>query len=79
VVVAGHGERLNEPQWNDQGVWLLAFTLAVVQKGVMPLHIMLILPDHEHTVAVRTLAGNPWRRTFVTTLGTPQDIVAPAW
>jgi isoamylase len=75
--VTWHGERLQQPQWQDNDARLLAFTLAGAQAGEMPLHVIFNMSDRACPVAVPQLAGCAWRRALDTALVSPQDISPP--
>jgi glycogen operon protein len=75
--IAWHGERLHEPPWHDGGARLLAFTLAGVDPGEGPLHVILNMSDAARAVAVPELAGYAWWRALDTALAAPEDIAPP--
>jgi isoamylase len=75
--VAWHGERLNEPPWQDASARALAFTLAGARDGETPLHVILNMFDAARTFALPRLAGYAWRRALYTALASPLDIVLP--
>jgi glycogen operon protein len=75
--VAWHGERLHEPPWHDPGARLLAFTLAGLDEGEPPLHIVLNMSEDARSVALPTLPGRAWRVALDTALAPPCDIAPP--
>jgi isoamylase len=72
-----HGERLHEAPWNDPGARLLAFTLAGVENGEEPLHVVFNMSDDARSVALPAISGLAWQRAVDTALPSPQDITAP--
>jgi isoamylase len=75
--VTWHGERLNEPPWQDGNARLLAFTLAGMHPGETLLHVILNMSDTARAFALPRLAGYSWRRALDTALVSPQDITPP--
>jgi glycogen operon protein len=75
--ITWHGERLDQPPWHDGSGRLLAFTLAGVADGEMPLHVILNMSDTARPVAVPTLAGCRWHRAVDTALPSPRDVAPP--
>lgn len=71
--VAWHGERLNEPAWNDPGARFVAFTLAGHARGDAMLHILLNMNDDSRDAAIPLFDAdathNAWRRVVDTSSG----------
>jgi isoamylase len=76
--VVWHGERLNEPCWNDPGSRLLALTLGGDEPGEPALHMVLNMYDDVRTVDVPASEGRGWRRIVDTARYGPHDTESPA-
>jgi glycogen operon protein len=75
--IVWHGERLNDPPWNNGNARLLAFTIAGADTMEKPLHVILNMWHEVRSGEVPMLPGLAWRRTVDTALAPPQDIIPP--
>jgi len=75
--ISWHGERLNEPRWNDAEARLLAFTLAGTASNEPALHVILNMGWEPRTVELPPASPRGWRRTVDTSLAEPADIALP--
>ncbi|MCL5023153.1 MAG: glycogen debranching protein GlgX [Nitrospirae bacterium] len=73
--VTWHGRRLNEPQWNDPGAQVLAYTLGAVGVAEDDLHIMLNMSDEFAEIELPWVSGRRWFRVVDTWQPSPADIL----
>ncbi len=74
--IAWHGERLNEPAWNDANARLLAFTLGGASADEKPLHVIFNMWWEPRTVAIPEPPQYAWRRAVDTALASPDDVAS---
>ncbi|MDH3901417.1 MAG: alpha-amylase family glycosyl hydrolase, partial [Gammaproteobacteria bacterium] len=76
--ISWHGERLNEPSWDDPDGQVLAFTLGAVESWEEDLHIMLNMSATPRYFPLPGIAGRDWRRAIDTSLASPDDVLMPS-
>jgi isoamylase len=69
-----HGLELDQPDWNDPGSRLLAFTLAGEEPLEPDLHVMMNMDDSPHDFAVPVSEDRGWYRFADTARSSPDDI-----
>lgn len=72
-----HGQRLNEPKWDDPESRVLAFTLAARTEGEEDIHALLNMSAAPCEFELPRLADRGWYLAVDTALASPADIVAP--
>ncbi len=75
--ITWHGERLNEPSWDDPDGQLLAFTLGAVEPWEEDVHIILNMSDRPRNCPLPGIAGRDWQRAIDTALAAPGDALMP--
>jgi glycogen operon protein len=72
-----HGERLDEPPWNDPQARLLAFMICAIGPGEEDLHVVLNMSDLAVEAAIAPIEGRRWHLAIDTSRASPWDIVPP--
>ena len=72
--ITWHGERVGEPQWQNDQARLLGFTLAGASAKEEALHVMLNMSDASCAVALPYPQRYRWHRVVDTSLAAPDDI-----
>lgn len=75
--VIWHGERLDQPLWEDGEAQLLAFTLGEAAEGETPLHVMINMSDKARYFELPMVDNLRWGQAVDTSLPSPRDIVIP--
>ena len=73
--IAWHGERLNEPRWQDSETRVLACTLAGLSADEEDLHLIFNMSEQALNAALPTLRGRQWYRALDTAQDAPADIL----
>jgi glycogen operon protein len=73
--ITWHGARLNQPNWNDPGSRVLAFTIAGIASGEEDLHAILNPGDQAIEAEIPALPGRRWHLAVDTGADAPGDIV----
>jgi isoamylase len=73
--ITWHGERLNQPGWEDNKAQVLAWTLGAVGYDEGDLHIILNMGDEARQMSLPECPGRSWYRAVNTSLVSPDDIL----
>jgi glycogen operon protein len=72
--VTWHGQKLNEPCWEDRDARVLAYTLGALTEGEEDLHIMLNMSDKAVDMEVPEIPDLKWYCAVDTSNPSPSDI-----
>jgi len=72
--VTWHGQKLNEPRWEDRDARVLAYTLGALTEGEEDLHIMLNMSDKAVDMEVPEISDLKWYCAVDTSNPSPSDI-----
>jgi glycogen operon protein len=75
--IAWHGARLHEPDWDDRGAQVLAFTIAGADPGEADLHAILNMSESALEAQLPQRAGRGWQVAVDTGQPPPGDLVDP--
>ena len=73
--IAWHGVRLNQPQWNDSGARVLAFTIAGMDGDEADVHAILNMSDQAIDAEVPGVPGRRWHLAVNTAAVSPDDVI----
>jgi isoamylase len=76
--ITWHGQKLNEPRWEDHGAQVLAYTLAAAGGMEEDLHIMLNMSGGSVEMELPNVSGRKWYRAVDTWQQSPADILDAA-
>ena len=76
--VSWHGQKLNEPRWEDPGEQILVYTLAAVNETEDDLHVMLNMSDRPVEMELPKVSGRNWYRAVDTAQPSPADVFEAA-
>jgi isoamylase len=74
--VAWHGNRLNEPPWNDPNARELSYTLGGIDDDP-DFHVIFNMNEDAMAFDLPTISGFTWRRVLDTSLPSPDDFAEP--
>jgi isoamylase len=75
--VTWHGDKVNEPPWQDPNAQILAFTLGGVAEGEEDIHVVLNMADGAVQAELPAVPGSTWFRAVDTHQDSPADILEP--
>ena len=74
--ITWHGERLNQPLWDDPDVQVLACTLGALEPWEEDLHIMMNMGNEDLHMPLPGIVGRDWYLAIDTSLQSPHDVTA---
>ena len=73
--VAWHGQRLNEPPWEDNSARFLAYTITGIKSDEADLHIILNMSEQAVETPLPEIPGRRWHLSLDTARASPSDII----
>lgn len=75
--ISWHGSRINEPNWDDSGSRILAFTLAAAGEDDSDLHVMMNMSDDRVNMEIPAVRNRCWNLAIDTSKSYPNDAILP--
>ncbi len=69
---------LNQPQWNDPGARVLAFTIAGIDGDEADIHAVLNMSDQVIDAEIAAVPGRRWHLAVNTAAASPDDVIERA-